>query len=122
MKNIHLIISVFVVIPVALIYGFQPDLLFDIHSKTTDENNLLKAIMGLYLSFSMLWILGIVKPIFWKSATISNMLFMFGLAFGRTLSIIFDGIPSTLFILGTVGEFVLGIYAFLQFKRFIDSP
>lgn len=120
MKNIHLIISVFIVIPVAFIYGFQPDLLFDIHPGSTDEKNLLKAIMGIYLSFSALWILGVAKPKLWKAATISNMLFMFGLAFGRLLSIVFDGIPSSLFVFGTIGELVLGMYAFFQYQKFKD--
>jgi hypothetical protein len=120
-QNISLVISVLIVVPVALIYGFQPKLLFDIHPKTTDENNILKAVMGFYLAFSGLWILGILKPSFWKAATISNLLFMFGLAFGRMISIFFDGIPSTLFILGTIGEVILGIYALLQYRKFNDS-
>jgi len=120
-QNISLVISVLIVVPVALIYGFQPELLFDIHPKTTDENNILKAVMGFYLAFSGLWILGILKPSFRKAAIISNLLFMFGLAFGRMISIFFDGIPSTLFILGTIGEVLLGIYALLQYRKFNDS-
>ena len=57
----HLIISVGIVVPVAFIYGFQPDLQFDIHLNTIDEHNFFKAIMGLYLAFSTLWILGVFK-------------------------------------------------------------
>lgn len=45
-KKLHLIVSVFIVIHVAFIYGFQPDLKFDIHLDTIDEHNLFKGIMA----------------------------------------------------------------------------
>ncbi len=102
---------------VAFVYGFKPDLFFDVKVKTIDEHNIFKAIMGVYNAFSFLWFVGIIKEKFWQTATISNFLFMFGLAFGRIVSIIFDGIPSTIFLLGTVGELTLGFYAFHQFKK-----
>jgi hypothetical protein len=80
--------------------------------------------MGLYLAFASLWILGIFKNDYWKTATITNILFMLGLGFGRIISIIFDGIPSTIFILGTIGELVLGFYGWYQLKIFksISKP
>lgn len=111
MKNIHLIISAFIVIPVALVYGFSPNLLFNIHPNTIDEHNILKAVMGIYLAFASLWILGIIKTNYWSIATISNAIFMLGLASGRVISLFFDGIPSIIFCLGTFGEIILGIYA-----------
>lgn len=115
--NLHLTISIFIVMIVAFVYGFKPDLFFDVKVKTIDEHNIFKAIMGVYIAFSFLWFVGIIKEKFWQTATISNFLFMFGLAFGRIVSIIFDGIPSTIFLLGTVGELTLGFYAFHQFKK-----
>lgn len=116
-SNLHLSISIFIVANIALIYGFKPDLWFDVKVLTIDEFNIYKAIMGVYIAFSSLWFVGIIKEKFWQTATISNFLFMFGLAFGRIVSIIFDGIPSTLFLLGTIGELILGFYAFHQFKK-----
>lgn len=116
-SNLHLSISIFIVFNIAFVYGFKPDLCFDVQVKTIDEHNIFKAIMGVYIAFSSLWFVGIVKETFWQTATISNFLFMFGLAFGRIVSIIFDGIPSTIFLLGTVGELTLGFYAFYQFKK-----
>lgn len=116
MRNIHLIISIFIVVPVAIIYGFFPDLVFEIHPSTIDEHDVFKATMGLYLAFSLLWILGLLQPKFWKSATLTNILFMFGLAFGRMVSLFLDGIPSTLFCLGILGEVVLGVYALYQLQ------
>ena len=85
-KNLHLLLSASIVIPIAFIYGFFPNYLFEIQVKSIDEANVFKAIMGLYLAFASFWIIGIFKPNYWKAATISNVLFMIGLAFGRTIS------------------------------------
>ena len=102
---------------VAFLYGFKPDLCFDVKVKTIDEVNIYKAIMGVYIAFSSFWIIGIVKQTYWQTATISNVLFMLGLASGRIVSLLFDGFPSTIFLLGTIGELTLGFYAFYQFKK-----
>ena len=112
----HLLLSIFIVIPIAIIYGFFPSLLLDIFPKTIDEHNFHKAIMGLYLAFGTIWITGIFNQEFWKTATVSNVCFMFGLGFGRTISIFIDGYPTSIFIYGTIGELVLGIYALFQLK------
>ena len=42
---------------------------------------------------------------------------MFGLGIGRIISIIFDGIPSTIFISGTFGELIIGFYGLYQLIR-----
>ena len=109
-NKIHLIISVLIVVPVSLVYGFSPDSQFDIHLNTIDEHNFFKAIMGLYLGFSMLWVLGIFKANYLKLALISHMIFMLGLGLGRLLSIITDGIPTLWYVFGTFGELFLGVY------------
>lgn len=114
LKKLHLIISAAIVVPVGLVYGGKPDLLFEVSLQSTDEFSIFKAIMGLYLGFSFFWLLGIFQKQFWKAATISNMIFMLGLAFGRLVSMFLDGLPSTVFLLGTVGELVLGVYAYYQ--------
>ena len=108
--KIHLFISVLIVIPIAIVYGFEPQSQFDIFPETNDEHNFFKAIMGLYLSFSFLWVLGILKDNYLKTALISNMIFMLGLAFGRILSFITNGNPSLGFQLGTFGELLIGFY------------
>lgn len=116
-KNLHLIISTLIVASIAIVYGFQPNMVFDVSINSIDEANIFKAIMGLYLAFSMLWILGIFQINLWKIATVSNIIFMLGLAFGRIISILLDGIPTTVFVVGTVGELVLGLFAYYQLKR-----
>ena len=114
--KVHLVISVLVVIPVAFLYGFNPRLKFDIHLDTVDELNAFKAIMGLYLGFSILWLLGVFKRSYLKLALVSNMIFMLGLGFGRLLSLALDGTPTFAYVFGTVGELVLGFYGFWVLK------
>ena len=111
MKTAPLIISVLVVIPAALIYGFKPSLLLDLRIATNDEHSFSKGVMGLYFAFSILWLFGIFNSKFLRFALISNSLFMLGLAFGRLISMCFDGIPSITYIIGTVGELTLGLYS-----------
>ena len=108
--KVHLFISVLVVIPAAFIYAFKPCLILDISYETLDEKNFSKATMGLYLAFSLLWIQGVLKSKFLNVALISNVLFMLGLGFGRVISTVLDGLPSMPYLLGMVGELVLGFY------------
>ena len=115
--NLHLYISIPVVIAAALVYGFQPDFLFEMSSQTTDESNIYKAIMGLYLCFAAFWCIGLKQTSYWKAATISNMLFMLGLGLGRLISFAVDGMPSPVLLFGTVGELTLAVYAYLQLQK-----
>ena len=109
-NKIHLIISVLIVVPVSFVYGFNPSSEFDIQLQTIDEHNFFKAIMGLYLGFSILWILGIFKHQYLKIALITNIIFMLGLGFGRVLSFFIDGNPTFGYQFGTFAELFLGFY------------
>ena len=115
--KIHLIISVLVVSSASIVYGFYPNSLVELFPTTIDALNFNKAIMGLYLGFSMLWVLGIFKVSYLKAALISNFVFMLGLAFGRLVSISVDGIPSSAYVFGTFGELILGFYGLYIFNR-----
>jgi hypothetical protein len=108
--KIHLIISVLVVVPVSFVYGFHPAAQFDIELQTIDEHNFFKAIMGLYLGFSILWILGIFKQSYLKTALLTNSVFMIGLGLGRLLSLFIDGTPTYGYLFGTFAELFLGGY------------
>lgn len=108
--KIHLFISVLIVVPVSIVYGFNPHLQFNIALNTIDEQNFFKAVMGLYLGFSILWVLGIFKTKFLKLALVSNLIFMLGLGFGRLLSLVLDGEPTQAYLFGTFAELVLGFY------------
>lgn len=109
-QNIHLLIAAIIVIPTGLLYGFKSDTQFELYPKTTDEFNFYKAIMGLYLGFSSLWIYAIFKPNILKTALITNVIFMLGLGFGRTISMFADGIPTFGYKFGVIAELFLGFY------------
>lgn len=114
--KIHLVISVFIVVPVSFVYGFNPSSEFDIHLNTIDEHNFFKAIMGLYLGFSALWTLGIFKVNYLKLALVTNVIFMLGLGFGRVLSWFIDGTPTFGYQFGTFAELFLGFYGLWVLK------
>jgi drug/metabolite transporter superfamily protein YnfA len=108
--RIHLVISVIVVIPAAFIYGFDLTDFLNLNPSTLDEKSFYKAVTGIYLTFSLLWIWGVFKSQLLATALISNMVFMLGLGLGRTISIVLDGPPSMIYLVGTLGELVLGLY------------
>ena len=119
-KNAHLIISLLIVVPTAIIYG-NPSLLeeqLDIEVSTIDLSNMLKAIMGLYLGVAAVWVLGIWKNEYWKIATQLNILFMLTLASGRMLSMATDGMPTGGYIFGLIAELLLGLFSVYQLKRY----
>jgi|TARA_B110000240_G_C13177979_1_gene316493 hypothetical protein len=119
-KNLHLLISLSIVVPTAIIYG-SPTVLpeqLDIKVETIDLSNMLKAIMCLYLGISLVWILGIWETKYWKIATQLNILFMLSLATGRALSMVTDGIPTGGYIFGIIAEFVIGLYSIYQLKKY----
>ena len=116
-QNLHFYISIPIVIAVALVYGFQPNLIFDIQPNSIDEHNVYKAIMGIYLAFASFWSLALIQKNYWKAATISNILFMLGLALGRLISFAVDGIPSSLLLFGCFGELALAFYGYYLLKN-----
>lgn len=120
LKNLHLIISVMIVIPAGIVYG-SPSLLplfLDIQLDTVDSYNMMRAIMVLYLGVSVVWIIGIFNPSTWQRATELNILFMLTLAIGRLMSMLIDGLPSSIYLYGVIGELILGLFGFYQLRRF----
>ena len=76
---------------------------------------MLRAIMGLYLGFGTYWLVGIVKPSQWQLATLTNVIFMGGLAFGRIISTLVDGI-SEQFMGGLILELIFMVWGFRNLK------
>ena len=122
LRNLHLIISLSIVVPTGIIYGASPTTLLpqhlDIQVTTIDLSNFLRAVMCLYLGVSSVWVLGILKNEYWKVATQLNILFMLTLCVGRLASMAFDGLPTGGYIFGVTAEAILGIYAIYQLKRY----
>ena len=75
--------------------------------------------MGLYLAIIVLWLLGTIRGgSLMRTALISEIVFMSGLATGRLLSLLLDGWPSPMLIVYTVAELVLATWGVLCLKKF----
>ncbi|MCA0931441.1 DUF4345 domain-containing protein [Lutimonas saemankumensis] len=121
-KNLHLIICVIIVIPAGFLYGtphafILPELM-NVQTTSVDLKNILKALMALYFGIAAIWITGIIRPDFWKFATILVIVFMACLVLGRTISMVTDGKPSLFLILGLFGELVLCLFGCWQFYQY----
>ncbi|MFV8345451.1 DUF4345 domain-containing protein [Flavobacterium sp. ZB4P13] len=120
LKNLHLGLSSLTVIEVGLTYGINPNkvlpFFFDFKVESIDLSNVFRALMGLYLGLAAYWIIGVFKAEHWRNATLVSTIFMGGLAFGRIISIIFDGIPSFAFSIGTVLEILFMIWGIRNLK------
>ncbi len=125
MKSIrfYLIFSAAGLLPISLSYGIDPNRilprLLEIHSIEGDVVHIFRAIMGLYLAIIVLWLLGAVRggPMM-RTALLSEIAFMSGLAAGRLLDLLLDGLPSPILIAYTVAELVLATWGVFCLKKF----
>jgi hypothetical protein len=121
-KNLHLLVSIVVLAPIAVCYGVLPNHpmpgIFDFTATTIDQKNILRAIMCSYLAIVALWALGIIKPRYWAAATITCVFFMGGLAVGRLISLAADGWPSPAFSIGLIFEGALALWGWRNLKRY----
>ncbi|WP_158973471.1 DUF4345 domain-containing protein [Cellulophaga sp. L1A9] len=118
-KNLQLVLSAIVVISVSFIYGGNPSVVlpyvFGFDVIDIDLKNIFRAIMGLYLAIGGFWVYGIWNKNYWESATIVNILFMGGLAFGRLVSTLLDGV-SPQFTVGFILEFIFMLWGIYNLK------
>ena len=103
-------------------YGFLPSLtmpfLYEIEVTNTNLLNILRAISGLYIALVTFWIIGAYNSNLQLPALWSLTIFMTGLALGRVVSILIDGLPSPIFIFYLFIEIISGLigYALLKGK------
>jgi len=102
-------------VPIALGYGARPsvtlDALFGITVDTTNLTHIMRAVMGLYLGMVGFWLWGAYQRSMARPALAGCAVFMLGLAGGRILSFILDGLPHWLLIVYAILEIVLGLIA-----------
>jgi len=102
-------------VPIALGYGAKPsfslDALFGITVDTLNLTHIMRAVMGLYLGMVVFWLWGAFKPSMTGPALAGCAVFMLGLAAGRILSFVVDGMPHWLLVVYAVLEIVLGLVA-----------
>lgn len=107
-------------VPIALGYGAKPsaslDALFGINVDTTNLTHIMRAVMGLYFGMVVIWIWGAFYKEMTAPALVSCAVFMLGLAAGRILSLILDGMPHWLLIVYAVLEIVLGLGAIVIYR------
>ena len=121
----YLLFSAAGLLPIALSYGVAPaevlPKVLDVAVESTDLTHIFRAVMGLYLAMIVLWILGAFRPELTRTALISEVAFMFGLASGRLLSIFTDGVPSLLLVAYTALEVVMGVWGILILKKLPET-
>ena len=110
-ESFFLIFSAVGVFPVALAYGAYPSislpLLYDIEITNNNLASVFRALMGLYIAFNVFWFIGALNQLLRISALWSLFIFYTGAGAGRVLSIAFDGMPDTIFIIYLILE-ILG--------------
>jgi hypothetical protein len=108
-------------VPIALSYGVMPvqslHMLLGLTVETVNEMHIFRAIMGLYLGMVLLWIIGAMHEKYERAAIVAVVLFMGGLAAGRTLSIVADGWPHWVLVSYTAIEVVIAIVGIVLLRR-----
>ena len=104
-------------VPIALGYGAKPavtlNALFGINVDTANLTHIMRAVMGLYLGMVVLWLWGAFRTSMTSTALVACAVFMLGLAAGRILSFILDGLPHWLLVVYAVLEILLGLIAII---------
>jgi hypothetical protein len=112
-------------IPIALSYGLIPkrtlSFLYDISSYEINQIHILRAVMGLYLAFVIFWFIGAFKVKFRQAALYCLVVFMFGLAAGRILSLMIEGVPNWLLLVYLLLEKGFGIIGLVLIRKSSDS-
>ena len=113
LQKLLLLIAAIGLIPIALGYGFMPEKtltpIYGFEVSSVNLKHILRAVMGLYFGQIIIWILGISNQDLRKPAMYCLIVFMLGLAGGRILSLIVDGISHWLLIVYLFLELSIGL-------------
>jgi hypothetical protein len=124
-SRVFLIFCAIGLIPIALGYGARPsvslDVLFGITVETQNLTHIMRAVMGLYLGMVALWLWGAFSRSMAGPALVSCAVFMLGLAAGRMLSFVLDGMPHWLLVVYAVLEVILGAMAIALYRVHIST-
>jgi hypothetical protein len=87
-------------VPIALSYGVDPagilPRFLDLKVEGTDQTQIFRALMCLYLACSAFWAIAAFTPAWRLPAVVWGVLFMLSLAAGRAISLLVDGPASRL--------------------------
>lgn len=122
-KNLNLLLSGIIVIIAGCVYGGHPSylmpLILDFQVEVLELKNMLRAVMGIYMGIGIFWLLGAYKAKLWYAATLSNVLFMGGISFGRIVSTLVDGV-SMQFTPALILELLFFGWGLYNLKRYGD--
>ncbi len=120
-RQVFLFIIAIGLLPIALSYGLIPQksmsYLYDISISDINSVHIFRAVMCLYLALALFWIIGAFKVQVRQAALYSLIVFMFGLAVGRILSLIIDGMPHWLLGVYLVMEIIFGTLGMLLLNK-----
>jgi hypothetical protein len=106
--------------PIALSYGINPAAVLpkvlDIRVESTDQTQIFRALMCLYLGCAVFWVTAAFKPAWQRTAVIWGVFFMFSLAIGRIISLIADGPASSLLNLYLAAEIFAGVLGLIVLR------
>ncbi|KII76118.1 DUF4345 domain-containing protein [Vibrio renipiscarius] len=112
-QSVFLFVAVVGLTPIALSYGYAPvislDYLFEIDASPVNVTHIFRAVMGLYLAFALFWVAGALFKKYRLPALYSLVVFMLGLAAGRVMSLLLDGMPHWLLVVYLLLEFGFGL-------------
>ncbi len=108
-------------VPIALSYGLMPGssipVLLAFPVEGTNQTHVFRAIMGLYLANALFWLAAASKPELQRPALWVLFLFMSGLAVGRILSILIDGVPNGILLFFLAAEIAFAALAAVSLKN-----
>lgn len=115
-----LVVAALGLTPIALSYGTVPTqtvpMLYGVAVSDVSTAHIFRAVMGLYLAMAMFWLTGARNEALRLPALYSVVVFMLGLAAGRTLSLIVDGMASPLLVLYLLLEIGFGVVGIVLVK------
>jgi uncharacterized protein DUF4345 len=109
----YLLLVALLLVPIALSYGVAPATVLpkflEITVSGTDQIQIFRALMCLYLAASTFWAIAAFKPAWQRAAVVWAIFFSFSLAIGRMVSLMVDGPASRLLDLYLALEIVGGL-------------
>lgn len=120
-QSIFLLAAAAGLTPIALSYGLSPTaslgVMFNIDASPTNVTHIFRAVMGLYLALALFWAAGAFNDHYRLHALYSLVVFMLGLAAGRVLSLVIDGVPHWLLVVYLLLEIGFGVVGLNMIKK-----
>ena len=115
-----LIIAAMGLTPIALAYGAMPSvsvpMLYGVEVNDVNTTHIFRAVMGLYLAMVVFWVMGAKRDALRLPALYSVVVFMLGLAAGRAISLLVDGMPNPLLVVYLLLEIGFGVVGLMLVK------